>query len=45
MQPFQKLLEARKRLFGDGHLDTLEVMCNLAKSFAMLGRHQEAIDL
>ena len=45
MQLFQQILEARNRLLGDEHIDTLRVMNNLAESFAKLGRYQEAMHL
>ncbi len=45
MQLFQQILEARRRLLGNEHPDTLKVMNDLAKSFTVLGRYQEAMNL
>lgn len=45
MPLFHQIFEARKRLLGDEHPDTLRVMNNIAESFTKLGRYQEAMNL
>ena len=45
MPLFQQILEARKRLLGDEHPNTLRVTNNLAESFTKLGLYQEAMHL
>ncbi|KAF8166092.1 P-loop containing nucleoside triphosphate hydrolase protein [Mycena galopus ATCC 62051] len=38
-------LEGRRKLLGDGHLETLTAMENLANTYNELGRHEEAESL
>ena len=41
----EKVLEARKRILGEEHPDTLLSMGNLARSYSDLGRRQDAVEL
>ena len=41
----QRTLEARKRVLGDEHPDTLLSINDLAESYFILGRYQEALQL
>ena len=45
MELKEKVLEARKRILGDEHPNTLNSMNNLASSYSELGRRQEAVEL
>ncbi|KAF1347229.1 hypothetical protein EJ07DRAFT_143403, partial [Lizonia empirigonia] len=40
-----RVMEARKRVLGDGHPDTLTAMANLAFTLRSQGRCQEALSL
>lgn len=42
MELSQSILEARKRLLGDEHPDTLRATNHLAEPFTKLGRYKEA---
>lgn len=39
------MLEASKRVLGEGHLETLSSMSNLALTWKSLGRDQDAMEL
>jgi tetratricopeptide (TPR) repeat protein len=45
MGMMEACLEARKRVLGDDHPDTLDSMNNLALTYVELGRHEEAMGL
>ena len=41
----EKVLEARRRILGEEHPDTLRTMHNLASSYQSLGRTKEAAEM